>query len=102
MSLWLNMFSMARIRHIALCSKDQHGLAAFYCERFGLTEMYRHESASGNGIGVYLSDGDLNLAIIPAVRYPEGINHFGFQVDDVERASAAALAAGAKSTMHRR
>jgi catechol 2,3-dioxygenase-like lactoylglutathione lyase family enzyme len=88
---------MARIRHIAICSKQQDALAAFYRTTFGLTEVFRHQSATGNGIGVYLSDGEVNLAIIPATRNPEGINHFGFQVDDVQAAAAAALAAGASA-----
>jgi hypothetical protein len=44
---------------------------------------------------IYLSDGYINMAILPARDKPEGINHFGFQVDDIEETGKIAMAAGA-------
>ncbi len=86
---------MAKIRHIALCAEDPARLAEFYKRTFGLEEIAR---MPGDGPrGIFLSDGYLNLAIIPAKGGPEGINHFGFQVDDVEEAGRVAKAHGAQT-----
>ena len=87
---------MARIRHLAICTNQQEELAAFYRSTFGLTEVFRHPSAESGKIGIYLSDGEINLAFIPANSKPEGLNHFGFEVDNVEAAASTALANGAK------
>ncbi len=86
---------MAQIRHIALLSEKQVELADFYKETFGMKEVFRHESAAGGGEAVYLSDGHINLACLPARGRAEGLYHFGFQVDDVEEAAELALAHGA-------
>lgn len=88
---------MARIRHIALMTRDTHALAEFYKSTFGLHEIMRRETPNG---AVYLSDGHLNLAILPndgaeAEGAPEGIHHFGFHVDDVDDAARIALQRGA-------
>jgi catechol 2,3-dioxygenase-like lactoylglutathione lyase family enzyme len=85
---------MARIRHIALLTHDQPKLAAFYKDTFGMKEVHRHAAQTG-GEAIYLSDGEVNLAILPARGRPEGIFHFGFQVDDVEGTAERAQAAGA-------
>jgi catechol 2,3-dioxygenase-like lactoylglutathione lyase family enzyme len=87
---------MARIRHIALMTADTHKLADFYKQAFGLHEVMRRDKPNG---AVYLSDGYINLAILPndgeGEGEPEGIHHFGFHVDDVEHASQTALQLGA-------
>ncbi len=75
----------ARIRHIAIVTKDVQKLVTFYTTVFGL------KVAPGRGTGVYLSDGHVNLAILPldpereteGPYLKEGFYHFGFQVDDV-------------------
>lgn len=83
---------MPRIRHIALTTKDPARTAAFYKEAFGLKELRR----SPNG-AVFLSDGHINLAILNlkgegsldmGAHGPdfEGIHHFGFEVDDLDKA----------------
>jgi catechol 2,3-dioxygenase-like lactoylglutathione lyase family enzyme len=87
---------MARIRHIAMRSNRQEEIAAFYRSTFGLTEVLRHTSAESGKLAVYLTDGEINLAIIPGGPGIEGIDHFGFEVDDVAATSEAALAAGAR------
>jgi catechol 2,3-dioxygenase-like lactoylglutathione lyase family enzyme len=88
---------MARIRHIALFTQDTHALAAFYTTTFGMHEVMRRDKPNG---AVYLSDGYINLAILPntaaeAEGAPEGIHHFGFEVDDVEAFAQNAMRAGA-------
>ncbi len=92
---------MARIKHIALVTDDPAKTAEFYKQHFGLTELYRRPSNTGER-GVWLSDGYIYFAIL---KYGDadapklgpgqtselrGIHHIGFQVDDLE-ATAAAL-----------
>lgn len=75
---------MARIKHIAIRTRDVEKTAAFYTETFGLKQV-----GSGQN-GVYLSDGHLNLAILRFQRSIDGeplklgIDHLGFQVEDVD------------------
>lgn len=91
---------MARIRHIALVAKDPEELANFYKTAFGMTEVHRHFiEDSKEKFTIYLSDGHINLAIFPPSQInkrPEGIYHFGFEVEDVDRAYQTAIDAGAK------
>jgi catechol 2,3-dioxygenase-like lactoylglutathione lyase family enzyme len=87
---------MASIRHVALMTKDTHKLADFYKTAFGMHEIMRRDKPNG---AVYLSDGYINLAILPAdgdeSGRHEGIHHFGFHVDDVDAAAQGALEIGA-------
>jgi len=88
---------MAKIRHIAIVALESEKVAEFYKSAFGMEEAFRHTSAeTGAAPAIYLSDGYMNLAILPIKDRPEGIYHFGFQVDDVEGALTHALDAGAK------
>ena len=95
---------MARIKHIALVTDDPAKTAEFYKTHFGLTELYRRPSATGER-GVWLSDGYIYFAIL---KYGEadapklgpgqsselrGIHHIGFQVDDLAATSKALEAA---------
>jgi catechol 2,3-dioxygenase-like lactoylglutathione lyase family enzyme len=82
---------IARIRHIAILANDPNPLAAFYVSTFGMTEVMRMPEDDA----VYVSDGHLNLAIIKARGRPEGMFHFGFQVDDMNGTAEAALRNGA-------
>jgi methylmalonyl-CoA/ethylmalonyl-CoA epimerase len=81
---------MAKIRHIALTTKDPAKVAEFYKEAFDMEELRRSDS------GVFLSDGYINLAILkwkteedadvgPNGPNYNGIHHFGFLVDDAEQ-----------------
>lgn len=86
---------MARIRHLALLTKDTEKLAEFYKASFGLNEVHRSGEPSENGSAIYLSDGHINLAILPARNRREGIFHFGMEVEDVKGAVATAKGNGA-------
>ncbi len=68
-----------RIRHIALNVQDPEQCAEYYKKVFGMEEKY----VGPNGT-IYLSDGFVGLALINAPMLPWGINHFGFQVDNVK------------------
>ena len=83
---------MAKIKHIALTTKEPDKVAAFYKEAFDMQEIRR----SANG-AVFLSDGYINLAILnwktnddadvgPDGPHYNGIHHIGFQVDDLDAA----------------
>ena len=75
---------MDKIRHLAIRTEDTHKLASFYMEVFGLKEILRKR---GEGGPIILTDGYFNLAILPndEQNSPNGLYHFGFQVDDAEK-----------------
>ena len=89
---------MAKIQHIAITCQENEKLAEFYKQAFGMVEVKRHApEGRPDVVGIYLSDGHINLALLPArPGSPEGINHFGFHVDDVAAAREKAVAAGGK------
>ena len=76
---------MARIRHLAILTEDVDKLVKFYTNAFGL------KIVQGIGTATYLSDGHINLAIIPIgperkIEGPDlkpGLYHFGFEVENV-------------------
>jgi catechol 2,3-dioxygenase-like lactoylglutathione lyase family enzyme len=84
--------TMARIKHIAVLAKDTTQLSEFYKTSFGLKEVARSGDSKE---AIYLSDGYINLAILPARGRPEGIYHFGFEVENLAEGMRAALDAGA-------
>jgi catechol 2,3-dioxygenase-like lactoylglutathione lyase family enzyme len=84
---------MAKLRHIALHTPDPDATAEFYKRVFDLQEVGRTDSPYA--VGVYLSDGDINLAVLKfktaeaADRHDGlgpvmGLHHFGFWVEDIE------------------
>lgn len=94
---------MARIRHIAIQTRDEEATARFYVESFGLERVGRIDSP--RACGYYLTDGHVNLAIL-RFKSPQaagiergtdwtGIHHIGFQVDSLEESAARLAANGA-------
>jgi catechol 2,3-dioxygenase-like lactoylglutathione lyase family enzyme len=94
---------MARIRHIAIATRDPEGTKRFYIEGLGLKEVGKVNSSTSEGY--YLSDGHVNLAILrfksddPAttegtLRYT-GIHHFGVEIEDMGEARTRIERAGA-------
>ena len=86
---------MAKIRHIAVMTKEPPKLAEFYKTTFGMKEVPRL-APKPDSQAIYLSDGYINMAILPARNNPEGIHHFGFQVEKIEETFHTAKEAGAK------
>jgi glyoxylase I family protein len=94
---------MPKIKHIALSVSDPDVTAKFYIDVFGMKEVGKIDNP--NTRGFYLTDGDLNLAILKfkndAVAGVErgkdwtGIHHFGFQVENIEEITEKLAAAGA-------
>jgi catechol 2,3-dioxygenase-like lactoylglutathione lyase family enzyme len=68
-----------RIRHIAINVQNPEKEAEYYKTIFGMEEKTRGENGT-----IYLSDGYVDVALISTVRLPWGINHFGFQVDNIK------------------
>ena len=70
---------MAKIKHIAIVTMDPSKLASFYQEVFDMQVL--HTSKSGC---VYLTDGYINVALLPnkAEGKPNGLNHFGFEIEN--------------------
>lgn len=76
---------MAKIRHLAIKTKDPKRLAKFYQDVFDMKAIHSEENGA-----IYMSDGYLTLALLRnrGEATPSGINHFGFSVDDVEEIEA--------------
>jgi len=94
---------MARIRHIALATRDPEATKRFYIEGLGLKEVGKVNTPTSEGY--YLSDGHVNLAILKfkydelaktegTLRYT-GIHHFGVEIEDMAQARAQIEKAGA-------
>jgi len=93
---------VAKIKHIAISTQDVEATARFYKDVFGLQEVGKVDSPGASGY--YLSDGDINLAILnfknDAVAGAErgtlwsGIHHIGFQVENLEEIAKRLSAAG--------
>src|SRR4030095_4021856 len=88
--------TMARIRHIAIGTRDPEATARFYIEGLGLKQVGTVNTPTSEGY--YLSDGHVNLAILKfkyddpattegAPRYT-GLHHFGVEVEDMAEARA--------------
>ena len=83
---------MAKIKHIAIATQDADKAAKFYVEVFGLKQIAKLDSP--NASGYYLSDGNINMAILnfknDQVSGPEygqgysGLHHIGFEVDNLD------------------
>jgi glyoxylase I family protein len=93
---------MPKIKHIAMSTQDVDKTAKFYIDVFGMKEIAKLDGPGARGY--YLSDGDLNLAILnfksDAVAGVErgknwsGIHHIGFEVESLEEIAEKLAAAG--------
>ena len=92
---------MAKLKYIAIASQDPKKTAEFYRSVFGLKQVGNVDG--DNAEGVYLSDGDISIAVLKfknetlageefGVEY-SGLHHIGFQVDDLSEADARLQAA---------
>jgi glyoxylase I family protein len=95
---------MPKIKHIALATQDADKTAKFYIDVFGLKEIAKLDSPTASGY--YLSDGDLNVAIldfkndqVAGAEYGmaySGLHHIGFQVESLEEIAEKMANAQAK------
>lgn len=92
---------MAKLKHITISSQDPEKTAEFYRSVFDLKQVGKIDGE--NAQGVYLSDGDINIAVLKfkneIIAGPEfgveysGLHHIGFQVDDMSDADTRLRAA---------
>jgi methylmalonyl-CoA/ethylmalonyl-CoA epimerase len=84
---------MPKLRHVALHTPDPEATAEFYKRVFDMQEVGRTDSPLA--VGIYLSDGDLNMAVLrfktaeaadrrDGLGPVMGLHHFGFWVEDIE------------------
>src|SRR2546427_3567301 len=96
--------TMPKIKHIAISTQDVDKTAKFYIDVFGMKEIAKLDGPGARGY--YLSDGDINLAILnfksDAVAGVErgkdysGIHHIGFQVESLEAITEKLAEAGSQ------
>lgn len=94
----------ARLRHIAISVPDPAKAAKFFEEAFGM------KVAGPAGIGLYVTDGTINVALLkfpgdvpgfPPGRPYYGLIHFGMWVDDLDETAKKVVAAGGSYLMGR-
>jgi catechol 2,3-dioxygenase-like lactoylglutathione lyase family enzyme len=95
---------MPKLKHIALSTQDVEKTARFYIDVFGMKEIATIDDPGTRGC--FLSDGDINLAILNfkndqaagAERGKgfSGIHHIGFQVESLEEIAERLATAGAR------
>ncbi len=83
---------MAKIKHIAIKVEDQEKTAGFYKQTFGMTEAWRGPVRDDGNRAIYLTDGYINMAVLPAHGGREGIDHFGFRSRRLEETLKTATA----------
>ena len=76
---------MAKLRHIAIITRDPERLAKFYTEVFEMKVLHRPPSGS-----VFLTDGVMNVALLrnKAEGKPNGLNHIGFHIENPDEINA--------------
>ena len=95
---------MAKLRHIAIATKDPDAMAEFYKKAFDFKEVRKSDGPLA--YGYHLSDGTIDLAILrfktdqigKGLDYT-GLPHFGILVDDVEKVSKKVEALGGSHYM---
>src|SRR5215212_4908861 len=101
---------MPKLRHIAVHTPDPDKTAEFYKRVFDMVEVGRTDSPIATG--VYLSDGDLNMAVLKfktaeaadrrdGMGPVMGLHHFGFWVEDMEEIRRRLREAGAEHRENR-
>ena len=96
----------AKLRHVAINCDDLEAEAKFMKEAFDLEEVGRAGDITKSG-AIYMSDGVMNIALIRIDDpdfpnyHPQGLNHIGFVVEDLDGCIDAAEAQGAKAMVDR-
>ena len=96
---------MPKLRHVAVHTTDPEKTAEFYKRVFDMVEVGRTDSPLATG--VYLSDGDLNMAVLKfktaeaadrndGLGPVMGLHHFGFWVEDMDEIRRRLTGAGAE------
>lgn len=81
----------AGIHHVAICVRDVEEARAFYVDKLGLTVAARPEAL---GPGVWLDGGGSQVHLMELDDPPPAIQHFAFEVADLDAAVADLERAG--------
>ena len=90
---------MAKIRHIAMTTRNVRATAEFFKQAFGMVEIPQRPNSPVEA--ATLSDGYINVTVLgwKEDRYgggSPGLHHFGFHVEDLAAAEATLTALGAQ------
>src|ERR1044071_7486275 len=94
---------MPKIKPIAIATQEADKTARFYIDVCGLKEIGKVDSP--NASGYYLSDGNINMAILnfkndqaagERGKEDSGIHHIGFQVESLEEMTGRLARAGSE------
>ncbi len=93
---------MAKLKHVGIATRDPDQAVKFFTDVLGWT--IAGEIDSPNATGYYVSDGDMNIALLKFKNAPAagseygldytGLHHLGFQVDDLDETAQKFSAAG--------
>ncbi len=73
--------ALPTVMHVSLCSRDHERLASFYIEVLGMKAVERVKASKGGASAVFLSDGQINFAIINDPLFNNvGLRSIGFRV----------------------
>ena len=92
---------MPKLKHLAIRTEDTGKLATFYMDVFEMQVLHKDKNEGG---AIFLTDGYFNLAILPnhEQQAPNGLYHFGFEVEDLDSLKKKLKEAGAGSEVQRR
>jgi lactoylglutathione lyase len=92
-------YTMARIQHLAIASRDPYAQAEFYKRVLGFTEVKRLDNPRAKG--VVLTDGHLNISVLQFQQDQldhgldfTGLHHFGVYVEDLDGTAKKCLENG--------
>lgn len=80
-----------KIRHLAILARNPKKMAEFYTSVFDMELIHQNPQ----GTAFFLTDGYLTLAVLPHKLETDGqvgLNHFGFQVDEIGAVSRKIMA----------
>jgi catechol 2,3-dioxygenase-like lactoylglutathione lyase family enzyme len=80
---------MGKLRHIAYRVDDPEAMAEFFVNGLGMTYVQKRS------VAIDLTDGTINITLLPSTEGSHGIDHIGFTVEDEDAAQGQLLEAGA-------
>ena len=92
---------MPKLKHLAIRTEDTGKLATFYMDVFEMQVLHKDKNEGG---AIFLTDGYFNLAILPnhEQQAPNGLYHFGFEVENIEELKPLCKDLGAATEIQKR
>ncbi|MEO8258780.1 MAG: VOC family protein [Acidobacteriota bacterium] len=88
------------LNHVGIAVPSIPDAAAFYIQKMGFREAFRNSDAQGNPTAIYIQVSKSTFIELQqaTTQRPAGINHFGMEAPDIEKAVAFFKARGAMAT----